>query len=62
MPRLGVNIDHVATLRQGAAEKNPTRSGRRHSRNWRARMGSRYTCARIEDIFKTETLDSCARR
>ena len=63
MPRLGVNIDHVATLRQarGGPRARPGLGGRRRP-SWAGPTGSRSTSARTAGTSRTATSACSARR
>ena len=61
MPELGVNIDHVATLRQAGARTSPIRFGRRRWRSWAGPMASRSICAKIAATFRTAIWKCCGK-
>ena len=60
MIELGVNIDHVATLRQARRTWSRIRSGPRSRRTWAAPTASPCTCARIGATSRTRTCAGCA--
>ena len=57
---LGVNIDHVATLRQARGGRSPDPLPLRWSRSSGARTASRCTCARTAATSRTATCARCA--
>ncbi len=55
MPRLGVNIDHVATVRQARHTNEPDPVWAAASRNWGVPTPSRFIFERTGGTFRTET-------
>jgi len=53
--RLGVNVDHVATLRQARKSKYPDPVTAARSPSWPAPNRSPFTCAKTAATFRRAT-------